>query len=74
MRNHFLSPLYDGLLSTAAAPDHLLTGIGKNVLILCFQNISTEERIFAVEMKVFIATSNKDISLGNILKWDKNYR
>ena len=68
-----LTPRFDSYLSIAAVPDHLLDGLSKDALSLCFSQLSDDECRMRVEGQIMSAVSLNGLpKSGNILKWEKN--
>jgi len=62
---------FDSSFCCAAVPDHLLTGLMKDVLHLCFVSLSSDERRRDVEQLTLDSISVNSLPVsGRLLKWE----
>lgn len=65
--------MFHSSLTSAAAPDHLLTGLIKNITTVCFNSLSTEVTRKNIEAKVQYAASTNGVPVnGSFLKWSSD--
>jgi len=67
-----VDPTFDSAMSTAVAPDHMFTGLIKNLLTLCFSTLSFEEQRTAEIQILDNLKSNGLPFSGYLLKKDKD--
>jgi len=64
---------FDSSLSAAAVPDHLLTGLVKNVLTLSFSELSSDEERAEVELRIVSCMGRNGLPVqGKILRWERS--
>ena len=64
--------MFDASLSTASAPEHLLSGLAKNALTISFKMLPSDEERQIVEVTILsFLKSNRLPTDRSILKWDR---
>jgi len=68
-----LDAMFDSSLSTAAAPDHMFTGLIKNVLCLCFEEVCTDDLRGRIEIQILDNLRRNSLPVtGHLFKKDKD--